>query len=133
MTAVSLLTISCESATAPIPLPAGARRFTPEAVFADWWREMEICSGKTASYAAVEWYVVPGEEPFNVSTHQGPVVGYWDPGANRIVVLEYLPNRRAPVIRHEALHAITKRLDHPSEFFQDRCGAVINGPETPYQ
>ncbi len=130
---LSAAALSCGSVTAPIPLPDGARQFVPEAVFADWWREMELCSGQTAEYAAVKWYAVPGEDPFTVSTHRGPVVGYWDPGSNRIVVLQYLPNRRAPVIRHEALHAIIRRVDHPKEYFEVRCGAVINGPESPFQ
>lgn len=40
--------------------------------------------------------------------------------------------RRAAYVRHEALHAILRSLDHPREFFVERCGNVINGPESPY-
>jgi hypothetical protein len=123
--------IACHDVISPTPLPPGAREFTPEAVYREWWRQMEECSGMTAPFDDVEWYVVPGEEPFRVEGVDYPVVGYWDPRDNRIVLLEYLPNQRAPTIRHEALHAILHRTDHPPEFFRDRCGAVIGGPDSP--
>ncbi len=121
----------CRDPLAPVPLPDGAVAFTPEAVYRDWWAQMEVCSGVSASFDDVHWYVVRGEVPFRVKGVDYPVVGYWDPQANRIVLLEYLPNQRAPVIRHEALHAILRRTDHPSEYFVDRCGAVIGGPDSP--
>ena len=59
------------------------------------------------------------------------VVGYWDPADNRIVLLQFLPDRRASYIRHEALHAIIRRVDHPDEYFVRRCLNVIHGPENP--
>lgn len=126
-----LLAMGCSDVLVPLPLPAGSRRFEPEPVFRRWWAQMEACSGRHASYDAVTWYVVLGEEPFHVPHHDQPVLGYWDPADNRIVLLEFLPNRRAPTVRHEALHAITRTLNHPAEFFVDRCGAAIDGPENP--
>ena len=123
---------ACGGPVEPIPLPNGARTFVPEAVFRDWWHEMELCSGRTARYDDVTWFVVPGEDPFRVPNHAAPVAGYWDPAANRIVVLQYLPNRRAPTIRHEALHAILRRVNHPVAYFETKCGPVITGPEAPY-
>jgi hypothetical protein len=106
-------------------------QFFPEPVYRQWWAQMEQCSGRTALYDAVTWYVVPGEVPFRVPNHAQPVLGYWDPGDNRIVLLQYLPDRRAPTVRHEALHAITRTLGHPAELFVTKCGAVIDGPENP--
>jgi hypothetical protein len=130
--AVALLLLTgCKETLVPLPLPEGSRPFVPEPVFRAWWAQMEACSGKSAPFDRVTWYVVPGEVPFRVPNHPQPVVGYWDPADNRIVVLQFLPNRRAPLIRHEALHAITKRLDHPDEYFVEKCGAVIDGPENP--
>ena len=130
-TVVGLVFIRCSNALVPVPLLEGARQFTPEPVFRRWWAQMEVCSGQQSSYDAVTWYVVPGEEPFRVPNHAQPVLGYWDPADNRIVLLQFLPDRRAPTIRHEALHAITRSLGHPPEYFVDRCGAVIDGPENP--
>lgn len=129
---VGLALGSCADETGPLPLPRGARRFTPDAVYRAWWHEMELCADRSGDFAAVSWYLYPGETPFRVPGHANPVLGYWDPADNRIVLLEFLPERRAPYIRHEALHAILRRIDHPAEYFQRRCGAVIDGPETPF-
>ncbi len=123
--------VSCSDTLVPLPLPPGSQRFVPESVFRAWWAQMEACSGKSAPFDRVTWYVVPGEEPFHVPNHAQPVLGYWDPADNRIVLLQYLPERRAPTVRHEALHAITRTLGHPDEYFVLKCGAVIDGPENP--
>lgn len=131
LAAFGALAYGCTEPIAPVPLPDGAREFTPEPVFRQWWGEMEVCSGERGSFDAVRWYVVSGEIPFAVKGVPYPVVGYWDPKNNRIVLLEYLPNQRAPVIRHEALHAIIRRTDHPALYFAERCGATIGGPDSP--
>lgn len=129
---VTMTLVACRDVLAPLPLPDGARRFTPETVYRSWWLEMEFCSQRQAPFDLVEWYVIPGEVPFRVPNHDYDVVGYWDAVANRIALLEILPNRRAPYIRHEMLHAILHRVDHPTEYFERRCGEVINGPEAPF-
>lgn len=131
--ALLVAAVGCKDTLVPLPLPQGSRQFFPEPVFRAWWAQMEACAGKTAPFDAVTWYVVPGDEPFLVPHHAGSVLGYWDPADNRIVLLQILPDRRAPFVRHEALHAITRRVDHPRVYFIERCGAVINGPENPYE
>jgi hypothetical protein len=118
--------LACAEPTAP-PLPPGARPFTPEDVYREWWSQIERCSGLTRRFEAVSWYVVPGEDPFMAPGVDQPVIGYWTLGGNRIVLLEWVPNRSA-LVRHEVLHALLQRPDHPSKYFVDRCGAVINGP-----
>jgi len=127
--ATTLIVPACSDPATP--LPDTATEFFPEAVYREWWHQMEECSGRTASFDDVRWYFVPGEEPFHVAGVDHAVVGYWDPNGNKIVVLQYLPNQRAPTIRHESLHAILHRTDHPPEFFVDRCGAVIDSPDSP--
>lgn len=125
-------TLMAPACSEPVtPLPDTAKEFFPEAVYREWWHQMEECSGRTASFDDVRWYFVPGEVPFHVAGVDHAVVGYWDPHGNKIVVLQYLPNQRAPTIRHESLHAILRRTDHPPEFFVDRCGAVIDSPDSP--
>lgn len=123
--------VACSDAIGPTPLPAHAQQFTPEPVFREWWQQMEDCSGMQASFDAVRWYVVPGEEAFYVQGVDYPVVGYWDKYDNKIVLLQYLPNERAPVIRHESLHAILHRTDHPALYFVEKCGGAIDGPDSP--
>ena len=97
---------ACEGPTAPErSLPAGARRFTPEPIFREWWAQVEACAERQASFDAVSWYVVPGEVPFEAPGVAEAVLGYWHPADNRIVLLEWVPNRTS-LVRHEALHAI---------------------------
>ena len=126
-----LVLISCASDTTAPPLPPDAREFTPEAVYRDWWAQVEQCSGRTAVFDDVRWYVVPGEDPFRVDGVAYPVLGYWERQGNRIVLLQYVPDSRAALIRHEALHAILRRTDHPAEFFVERCGEVITSQDWP--
>ena len=119
---------ACEDPTASeLLLPAGATRFTPEPIFREWWAQVEACAGRQASFDAVSWWVVPGEVPFDAPGVPHPVLGYWHPADNRIVLLEWVPNRTS-LVRHEALHAILRRADHPHEYFETRCGAMIEAP-----
>src|SRR5262245_2340092 len=121
--------VACHDSLAP--LPPDAREFVPESVYRQWWAQMEQCSGLRARFDDVRWYIVPGEEPFAAPGIRYPVLGYWDRRGNRIVLLEFLPNQRAPVIRHEALHAILGRTDHPPLYFEQLCGETIGGPDSP--
>ncbi len=127
----ALVAAGCKEPLEAVSLPPNAFEFTPEPVYRAWWAQIEQCAGRGSDFDAVRWYAVPGEVPFRVPTHSRPVYGYWDAVANHVVLLQYLPNRRAPIIRHEALHAIIKRTDHPREYFVQRCGDVIDGPESP--
>ncbi|MBK8250999.1 MAG: hypothetical protein IPK85_26920 [Gemmatimonadetes bacterium] len=128
-----LVSMACQSAVAPRPLPPGSREFIPEAIYRRWWQQMEQCAGRTAPFDAVRWFLIPGDVPFRIAGHDRPALGYWDPADNRIVLLEFLPDRRASYIRHEALHAILRRVDHPDAYFVQKCGATIDGPEDPDQ
>lgn len=123
-----VLSGACEEAVAPdLSLPEGARRFTPEPIFREWWAQVEACAGRRASFDAVSWFMVPGEVPFDAPGVSHAVLGYWHPADNRIVLLEWVPNRTS-LVRHEALHAILHRSDHPTEYFETRCGHVIDAP-----
>jgi hypothetical protein len=127
--ALVLSSLSCRDATSPVP--PDARQFTPEPVFRDWWRQMEECSGHQAPFDDVRWFVVPGEDPFPAPGVDHLVFGYWHARENLIVLLQFLPNSRAPVIRHEALHAILRTADHPPLYFETLCGPTIGSPDSP--
>ena len=115
---------------APSALPESAVPFTPEPVYRTWWDQVEACSGTAGPFEDVRWYVVPGDRPFVVPALGRTVLGYWDPGTNSIVVLQWVPSAAA-LVRHEILHALLRRSDHPPEFFEERCGEVITGPSLP--
>lgn len=68
------------------------------------------------------WWVVPGEVPFHAPGIARPVLGYWHPSDNRIVLLERVANRTS-LVRHEALHAILRRVDHRVGYLVNGCGA----------
>ena len=122
-----LAATACAGQTDVSSLPPDARPFTPEPIYLTWWAQMETCSGLSRDFAGVAWYVVPGEDPFVAPALGRTVLGYWQRAGNRIVLLEFVPSRTA-LVRHEMLHALLQRADHPAAYFNDRCGAVINGP-----
>jgi hypothetical protein len=77
----------------------------------------------------VQFYVLP-------RSHGWPdgddfVWGAWLRSGNRIVVGEYVSEHPA-IVRHEMLHAILQRGDHPREYFVSRCGSVVDSPDLHY-
>ena len=112
---------ACSSATDP--LPRGALPLDPPAIYATWWEEVEGCAGKTADFAAVSWYYVPGEGGFSAGS-KPDVVGVWRPAGNSITLAQYVVDNGL-VVRHEMLHAILQRTDHPAEYFVDRCAVLV--------
>jgi len=111
-----------DPATAPgARLPAGAMAFDPPLDYERWWRKTEDCSGLTGDYAAVRWYAVSGDVVVAGTAYDA----YWFATGNRIVLAERV-RRDELVIRHEALHALLRRGDHPAEYFQQRCAGVVD-------
>lgn len=111
----------CGSATDP--LPKGAVPLDPPAIYSVYWQEIEQCSGETADFAATKWYYVPGDGGFPAGT-SADVVGVWQPQSNSITLAQYVMGNPL-VVRHEMLHAILKRTDHPSQYFVDACGLLV--------
>ena len=114
--------VACES---PTGLPPGAQRFTPPAVYRQWWALTEGCSGLHGSFDAVEWYVVPNASTLRLD--DGEVVNAeWQPKGNRITVAAEPDGPYAgDLIRHEMLHALLQTGGHPREAFIGRCGGVV--------
>lgn len=112
---------SCESPTAP--LPRGAVRFDPPAVYEWWWSVTESCSRLTGSMRDVTFYVVPGVATIPLSDGQR-VAGRWDETLNRIV-LAGNAQYEGDLVRHEMLHALVRHGDHPREMFIRRCAGEV--------
>jgi hypothetical protein len=82
---------------------------------------VEECAAVGGDLSAVEWYVVPDVNL--VRYGQSRVAGYWSLATNRIVLAEneMFAGRS---VRHEMLHALLQRPDHPRRFFLGACGGV---------
>jgi len=103
-------------------LPATSEALTPPATYADWWSATEECSGLRGDLSRITWFVVPGRTSFTYGN--GQYDGYWWNGVHWILLAgEKVENPM--VVRHEMLHELLGRGDHPAEYFQRRCAAVV--------
>ncbi|HTL58235.1 MAG TPA: hypothetical protein VL361_21290 [Candidatus Limnocylindrales bacterium] len=103
------------------PLPPGAERFAPPAVYARWWSMTEACSGHSGDLRVVQWYRVPGMG----FLHEGQeVTGFWGSRTNRIVLADEAIDEGS-VVRHEMLHALLQKAGHPRSQFLGACASVV--------
>jgi len=103
-------------------VPAGAETLTPLAAYADWWKATEECAGTLGSMSRVSWFVVPNRTSFAYG--DGQYDGYWWNGVHWILLAgDKVEN--GMIVRHEMLHELLGRGDHPAEYFQRRCGSVV--------
>jgi hypothetical protein len=105
------------------PLPEGAVFIAVPGSYGTWWTEVEHCSGVTRPMSKVSWYYVPGAGFFSYGSISN-LTGMWQPGRNAIILAEFA-RQDGMTVRHEELHAILRRTDHPSEYFVDKCGALV--------
>ena len=119
-----LLVAACESPTGVLAtLPNGARLYKAPAVYLRWWAMTASCENITASLKDVRWYFTEGDVVTNPSGER--VAGYYEPGANRVVLAgngAYVGG----VVRHEMLHAITRNSRHDRATFLARCAGLVD-------
>lgn len=117
-----ILNAGCVKPTGPA-LPAEAVPFSPPPVYMTWWGDVEKCATVTGAFSSVTWYVVPNASYFvvNGSTYSG----FWYGQSNSIVLAQF-GSDTATIVRHEMLHALLQRGDHPPEYFQQRCRGVVD-------
>lgn len=114
---------SCLSATAcqdfiGSEFPRSAVAFSPPAHFRLWWKVVEACSGRRASFDAVEWYKV---SVFDGLTLRGDhAAGVWFANGNRIVISDAWIGQGS-LVRHEMLHAILGSGAHNPDIFGGTC------------
>ncbi|HZI29997.1 MAG TPA: hypothetical protein VFD64_17630 [Gemmatimonadaceae bacterium] len=92
---------------------------TPPPEFRVWWEVLESCSGRREPFDAVKWFQT-GE----LAIRGEAALGAWFSTGNRIALLGE-DTFFGPLVRHEMLHAIIQNGDHPSEYFESRCGDVV--------
>jgi hypothetical protein len=120
-TALGLAACGSDSIIDP-PLPPNAEMFSPPTVFSTWWNMTQACSGLTGSLVAVTWYKTD-EDLRSVSGEE--LNGYWSSASNRIV-LTTAAVRDGSVVRHEMLHALSRKPGHPRELFLGKCAGTVD-------
>ena len=114
--------IACAERLEPAPLPPDAVPFGPPPVYAQWWADVEACAGRQAPAGRVRWFVVPRVESFVADGRRDN--GLWI-DHYRYIVLAESGLSDSLLVRHEMLHDLTGRVDHPAEYFVERCGGVV--------
>ena len=117
---------ACRYFTEPDPwFPASAIPLDPiPDRYPDLWSDTERCSGLHGTLASVHFYVVPHVTSWQVGNKS--VLGVWEKHGNRIILAEFTVDFDI-VVRHEMLHALLGRGDHPREYFVVRCGELVGG------
>jgi hypothetical protein len=109
-------------APAPPELPPGAEALTPLATYADWWQATERCAGVSGNMSRISWFVVPNHTSFVYDNVQYD--GYWWNGVHWILLAgEDVTD--GMLVRHEMLHELLGRGDHPAKYFQQQCAALV--------
>ena len=114
--------VSLAAAPTPPALPDGAQELTPLATYAQWWQDTEDCAGLRGDLSRVTWFVVPNRTSFRYQ--DASYDGYWWNGVHWILLAGDKVNDAA-IVRHEMLHELLGRGDHPALYFQQRCAAVV--------
>ena len=107
---------------APPPLPDGAQALTPPTSYAQWWRDTEQCAGRTGEMSRIHWFSIPDRTSFMYL--DGQYDGYWWNDVHWII-LAGDKVQDAMIVRHEMLHDLLGRGDHPAAYFQERCAGVV--------
>ena len=100
---------------------SGSVPFTAPDIYAQWWRDTEACSGRTADFGRIKWFVVPEASAFEF--RGGSYSGYW--WETHDVVLAGRMIDQASVVRHEMLHDLLGTGTHPPEYFGGRCAGLV--------
>ena len=108
-----LILIGCSDPFAP----TGAVPFTPAVNLDSLWAVDRACSGLSGDWHRITWFEVPG---YTFATPHGQMGGWWSPPHTI-----YLAESQAVAfmtIRHEMLHDLLQRDDHPPVFAA--CGVM---------
>jgi hypothetical protein len=109
-------------APSPPELPAMAEALSPPDSFRDWWLATENCAGIQGNLSRITWFVIPGRTSFVYG--KGQYDGYWWDNVHWILLAGDKVGNPF-IVRHEMLHELLGRGDHPAEYFQRRCAAVV--------
>jgi hypothetical protein len=125
--------VACAPAGPPRlpPTPSyGLMEFPAPYSFAQWWGEVETCSGLHGDLSSLRFFVAP-KPILTLPDDPGLYAGMYFPGERRIVLGLFEPSD-SMVVRHEMLHSLldlnhlrTGDNQHPFHFFHELCGGVV--------
>jgi hypothetical protein len=113
--AVSLL--GCGSSTAP--MDDGTQRLDAPGIYRTWYAQVETCSGLTGDYDALVLRWTKGAITVGTDAYSG----YWKPKHTIVIQETWIYNET--LVKHEFLHDLLQRGDHPPEYFNGVCGDLI--------
>jgi len=117
----SSCTITDATSPAPPPLPPGTESLRAPSEYRSWWSDTEECSGLRGDLSRIAWFKVPNTDEFE---YRGKSFnGYW--WSVHWVVLASPFVDDPGVVRHEMLHDLLNRGDHPAEYFQQKCAGIV--------
>lgn len=98
---LSLLLVACTYSTEPKEYSA-------------WYAELESCSGLSGNFDSIRW---------TFTEDLGEYYGYWTPQH----WIQLRPNAASNEhkVKHEMLHDLLQRGDHPAEYFNGKCGNLL--------
>ena len=111
---------ACESITSP-DFPSTAIRFTPPSIYREWWSMTEACSGRTGSFDAISWYMVPNSDVLPGTDFSGE----WYSSGRIVIAAGDDQISAGNLVRHEMLHALVPQGGHPRDLFVGRCGGIV--------
>lgn len=90
------------------------------AVLPELWYEVQLCSGLRGDLGDVHFFLaVDGIQKDGVT-----LGGYWRRAGNEIYLIPPY-HEDSKTIKHEMMHALLQRGDHPDEYFNGVCGKLI--------
>lgn len=119
---VLFIASACDRPTG-LRFPADAVRYEPLAVYAEWWRMVEACSGARGDFSQVRWYHAPRASI--VQTFGRQAGAFWTGDGNRILISSDRVGE-GRLVRHEMLHALRPVGGHARADFMDRCVGLVS-------
>jgi hypothetical protein len=124
--AVLVLAGACRDVAVSAPvapeLPPTAQALTPPDSYADWWQNTQQCAGRQGDLSRISWFMVPDHASFLYENAKYD--GYWWNGVHWILLAGEKVNDPL-IVRHEMLHELLGRGDHPADYFQRRCAGLV--------
>lgn len=107
---------------ADVPPVPGATKMVIVPEYVTYWSDVEQCSGVTGDMHTVTIYQVLNTDVVTVPVDGTTITaqGVWLRHGNRIVMAGLFAGD-PKLMKHEMLHALLQRGDHPTAYFVDRC------------
>lgn len=123
--AAALAAAGCSPIIGPeLTLPPDAVITQPPTEYAQWYAEVELCTGKTGSFNAVRWYRVPADRWWD-PLYEQYAIGTWRKPHDIYLAEPHLMNE--DLVKHEVVHDLLQGgLTYDPLF--ERCSGIAHRP-----